>query len=323
MSEKLRSQLVLSHIDLEHLNDKFCSGPTLGIQVSSYVETEETELEILTEAEGESLTSVLINVVDPQSAELATPNAPMEEDIFYMRANHISIAALANDASIKKALIEDVNAVIRSTNSLERAAHHDLLAQIMNDTNVYVHQFYQGENPSNTATIKIWTEKASLQSFLDSGPSQILLRRLGRHGGERPSIEVQRPSNTPLPVITDGHARFTPGFLEPETVVPRIDVSMPTTNRPSVRSPPVSGMPFLYRDPLRKPIAFPAPNKDRDRFRWIHIPFSVTGKTISTDAPRLIGCRLGRTSNESHCKRRAQARTNQQATHGPTMEIAA
>ena len=259
----------------------------MGIQVFSYVETEETQLEVLTEGEGESLTTVAVTVVDSHSAEMTSSNSPMEEELFYMRTDHLGIAALANDGTMRRGMIENIKDVVRATNSDERAAHHELIKTIMNDVNIDVHQFYQVEGREDVTSTRIWSETASFRTFLETGHAQILRRRLGFPEKTEPHNQVSRTGKDDSIQIllspTAENNRRPSIFLDP---VPPV---LPSKPRNKVKENPktanlTSGKfllqpetSILEEKPIHSAHTLPGPSRQRDRFKWIHVPFSVTG----------------------------------------------
>ena len=95
-----------------------------------------------------------------------------------MNANHAGTARLGDDAGMLGEYISDLRKLIRSTNAQERAIHHELIQSIFHQVEIGIHQFYQIEVSAGVMETKIWTEKADLGTFLESGPSTCLRRRL-------------------------------------------------------------------------------------------------------------------------------------------------
>ena len=236
------------------------------------------QLEVLTGSKGEDLTQIEVPVVDPQSAELATSNAPMDEDVFSMRADHVSIAALADDPTTRKAFVADMRSIVRSTNSLERAAHHELISHIMKDVSIDVHRFYKTGNWHNAApSTRIWSGSTNLRNFLEIGPSKVSATRFGGTDGRENSYH--KPLH--LAPIFSQPARFQRGAPR-ITLEPAPTLNTPNEVRDSTESPEDAKR-FLHQPRaqideviLHKP-SIPSPSKQRHRFTWTHVPFSVTG----------------------------------------------
>lgn len=283
MSENLRSQFRLNSDDLEELNDKFSLGTLLGIRISNYLETEESKIDVLTEAEGESLTTVSMSIVGSHSSEMSTASVPIDEEIFHIRANHMGVPKLAEDPLLRKELMEDIRMTIRSTNSDERAAHNDLIRRIFTDVKVDVHQFYQIKSSLNMTATKVWSEQVSLRSYFKSGPSEVLRRRFKpRHTHlPKPSIDIRHASDPPL-VIPKATGVRRPSIMFSTSTESLRDLS-PTLKATKVQRVP---SPRTLLEPeivsphsvsMKHAFTFQAPTEQRDRFVWVHLPCNVTG----------------------------------------------
>lgn len=316
MSEHLRQEFSVQNRDLEILDYKF-GPAALGMKIWSLVETRETQLEVLSTGDvgGETLTPVKLSVVDSRSAVLSTTDVPVEEEeIFRLDATHVGVPRFANDDIIRQRYLEDLARFIQYFSVHEREAHHQLASSIMTDIHVDIHQFYEFGPPGEQekAPFKVWSERPTLRTFLEEGPAQCLRRRFkapveqpDENVQQESSIEFRRPTKIVAPTIV-----VAPPTELPEAIPPRdngTSLSAPVseklasihTRRPSLTprsstepmagnghlapraaSPPVKDDEYRDTDGARrpqKPPTFQLPGSNRDRFRWIHIPYTHAG----------------------------------------------
>ena len=219
MSETLMDELSVQNQDLKFLNHKFASV-SLGIKIWNYFESRETDLKVLTAGDvgGENLTTVSMFIVDPSSARMSTSDVFVEgEELLELNTNHIGTARLADDQKALYQYVDALEALVANTSAHVRAAHHALITSIMTEVRVEVHQFYQVEDAHEIKSIKVWSERPSLQDLLESGPTACLKRRLPptphkdsiANGYFKPVITLDHPTepSTPavtLPAITEG-----------------------------------------------------------------------------------------------------------------------
>lgn len=316
MSEHLRQEFSLQNRDLEILDYRF-GPAALGMKIWSLVETHDTQLEVLSTSDvgGESLTRVDLSLVDVRSAVLSTTDVPVEEeDVIRVSATHVGIPRFANDDKVRRRYLKDLASFVQHFSAQEREAHHQLASSIMNDIHIDVHQFYEFSQPGeqDKAPLKVWSESPTLRTFLEEGPAQCLGRRMRTQVEEpdksvRPksSMEIRRSTEPVAPTIV-----VAPPTELPEAIPPRDDgtsLSAPPpeklanihTRRPSLTpryttepiasnghlAPQAAPQPLKddeYRDidgvrRPQKPPTFQLPSMNRDRFRWIHVPYTHAG----------------------------------------------
>ena len=319
MSEHLRQEFSLQNRDLETLDSRF--GPkSLGMKIWSFVETRETQLEVLSTGDvgGETLTKVKLSIVDSRSAVLSTTDVPVEEEeVIRLNATHVGVPRFANDDSIRRRYLNDLANFIQQFSAQEQEAHRQLALSIMTDIHVGVHQFYEAGPPGGheNGPLKVWEERPTLGEFLEKGPAQCLRRRMRTPVEEhnmnvrpRSSMNFRRSTEPVAPKIV-----VAPPTELPEAIQPRADgnsLSAPAREKPasihtrrpsltprestepierngrlapeaaSTRTTPV--MDDRYRDidderRPQKPPTFQLPSSNRDRFRWIHVPYTHAG----------------------------------------------
>ena len=317
MSEHLRQEFSLQNRDLEILDYQF-GPAALGIKIWSLVETRETQLEVLSTGDvgGESLTSVKLSIVDSRSAVLSTTDVPVEEEeVFRLNATHVGVPRFANDENIRRRYLGDLANFIQHFSAQEREAHHQLASSIMTDIHVDVHQFYEFGVPGEPekAPLKVWSERPTLRTFLKEGPARCLRRRI-RTPMEEPDQNVRPKSSMEIRRLTEPVAPtivVAPPTELPESIPPRddgISLSAPLpkkpasihTRRPSLTPrgsteamarnrhlapqaapPPVKDEECRDIDGVRRPQRAPTfqlPSSNRDRFRWIHVPYTEESK---------------------------------------------
>lgn len=316
MSEHLRQEFSLQNRDLEILDYRF-GPAALGMKIWSLVETHETQLEVLSTGDvgGETLTPVNLSIVDSRSAVLSTTDVPVEEEeIFRLKATHVGVARFANDDIVRRRYLKDLARFIQRFSVHEREAHHQLASSIMTDIHVDIHQFYEFGAPGEQekAPLRVWSERPTLRTFLEDGPAQCLRRRF-KAPVEQPNeneppeslSDFRRSSKPVAPTIV-----VAPPTELPEAIPPRDDgtsLSAPIpeklasihTRRPSLTPgpsrepmagnghlapraapPPVRDDEYRDIDGVRrpqKPPTFQLPSSNRDRFRWIHVPYTHAG----------------------------------------------
>lgn len=199
-------------MDRERLNYEFAVA-AIGIKIYSYVETHDTQLEVLStiDTSGESLVDVGLCVVDSRSAKLGSADVPVEdEEVVELNSTHTGAPRFTKEPGLKDLLIDELRQFLQSFTAEERASYDALSASILRDVKVDVHQFYQTGVKGDLASTKILTGHPSLKDFLDVGPSKCLEKRLDKagakeremaNGSNKPAIKVRHPSEPDHPVI--------------------------------------------------------------------------------------------------------------------------
>ena len=212
MSEKLRDDFSLHNMDRERLNYEFAVA-AIGIKIYSYVETHDTQLEVLStiDTSGESVVDVGLCIVDSRSAKLGSADVPVEdEEVVDLSCTHTGAPKFTKEPGLRDLLIEELTYFLQSFSVEERTAYDALSASILRDVKVDVHQFYQTGVKGDLASTKILTGHPSLRDFFDVGPSKCLERRLDKagakerglvNGSNKPEIKVRHPSEPDHPVI--------------------------------------------------------------------------------------------------------------------------
>ena len=313
MSEHLRQEFSLQNQELEILDYKF--GPAaLGMKIWSLVETRETQLELLSasEVDGVALTTINLSIVDSRSAVLSTSDVPVEEEeVFALSATHVEVPQLANDDKVRRKYLKDLRRFLQNFSAPEREAHQALASSIMTDIHVDVHQFYEFATLGEPAPLKVWSERPTLREFLEKGPAKCLERRFQRSAEiEAPKVNGRPTSTTrfqepPAPTIVVAPPTELPEAIPSREEAPLLSappVKVPATihtRRPSMtprgstESISTSANLALQvvqptkkdnegrdideaRSP-QKPQTFQLPSLNRDRFRWIHVPYTHAG----------------------------------------------
>lgn len=317
MSEHLRQEFSVQNRDLEILDYKFgpaALGMKIWSLVETR-ETQLKVLST-GDVGGETLTPVKLSIVDSRSAVLSTTDVPVEEEeIFRLDATHVGVPRFANDDIIRRRYLEDLAEFIQHFSVHEREAHHQLASSIMTDIHVDIHQFYEfgPSGEQEKAPLKVWSERPTLRTFLEEGPAQCLRRRFkasveqpDENGQPDSSTEVRRSTKAVAPTIVVAPPTELPEAIPPRddrtSLTARVSEKLTTihTRRPSLTprpstepimtgnghlapqaaSPPVKE--FEYQDidsarPPQKPPTYQLPSSNRDRFRWIHIPYTHAG----------------------------------------------
>ena len=228
MSERLRRDLGLRNPGLEVLNDRFIAAAA-GVKILTYFEIQRTDLKILftNSRDGETLTYICRILVDRRSARLSTADPPAEdEEIAALNTTHIGAPKFTNERNIHDRFLEKITDLIQNFNAEDRMAYLTLGSNIMANTFVDVHQFYQSEVNGDIALMKIWSERPSLKTFFEIGPTKCLemkLRGLGRidsstnrpldpSSKSMPKITVALASKTENEVLPKKNAINTPPF---------------------------------------------------------------------------------------------------------------
>ena len=213
MSERLRENLTLQNQELKNLNYNFAKN-IIGVKIFSYVETRDTQLDVLSSSDGsgESLTLLSLCVVDSRSAILNSADVPVdEEEVVYLSTTHAGSPHFEGAGASCAAFVLKITSFIRSFDAEERAAYHRLTSSIMNDIHVDVHQFYEKRDPKTGSSIKVWSEYPSLQDFFDLGPRECLKARLSEtdrrkqempNGNVRPNLKISPATEPIAPTIT-------------------------------------------------------------------------------------------------------------------------
>ncbi|KAL8824737.1 MAG: hypothetical protein Q9191_004855 [Dirinaria sp. TL-2023a] len=211
MPERLRRSFSLQNPKRELLNYRFAHA-AIGVKISSYVEKQDTKLEVLStiESGGESVVEVNQCVVDNRSAKLGNADVAVdEEEVIDLNTTHTGSARFTKEKTLRDLYIDSIVFFLESSSAKERAAYDDLNSRIQQDLKVDVHQFYQPGGRGQSAPTKILTGHPSLKDFFDFGPEECLRRRLltGKRGHSlangvpNPAIKVRHPSEPENPVI--------------------------------------------------------------------------------------------------------------------------
>lgn len=248
MSERLRGDFSLHNPDRERLNYEFAVA-AIGIKIYSYVETQDTQLEVLStiDTSGESVVDVGLCIVDSRSAKLGSADVPVEEEeVMDLNCTHTGAPRFTKEDSLKELLVDELVSLAQSFSIEERAAYDTLNASIMKEVKVEIHQFYQTGVKGDLASTKILTGRPSLRDFFEDGPSRCLERRLdeaGAHkrslvnGSSKPAIKIRHPSEPDHPIIkldraaTDGPERENDKYARRSSVA-TLSLSAPTVEVP-------------------------------------------------------------------------------------------
>ena len=142
MSERLREDFSLHNPDRERLNYEFAVA-AIGIKIYSYVETRDTQLEVLStiDTSGESVVDVGLCIVDSRSAKLGSADVPVEEeDIMDLNCTHTGAPRFMKEDSLKELLVDELVSFAQSFSIEERTAYDTLNANIMKEVKVDIHQ---------------------------------------------------------------------------------------------------------------------------------------------------------------------------------------
>ena len=240
MAETLRQDFSLQNKSRELLNYKF-SQAAIGIKIYSYVEKQDTRLQVLSTIDtgGESIVEVNLCVVDNRSAKLGNVDVPVEEEeVIDLNCTHTGVARFTKEENLQKLYIDELVFFIESFSVEERTAYDKLNDDILNDVRLDVHQFYQTGAKGELASTKIISGHPSLKFFFDFGPTECLRRRLetgkkgitSRNGVSKPAIRIRHPSEPANPVIKV-HAHD-------DNIAPD-DVRKPSTHGSSLAAPTV------------------------------------------------------------------------------------
>lgn len=309
MPQRLRQEFSLKNPDLELLNYRF-AVTAIGVKVYSYIETRDTELQVLStgDSAGETLTSISLCIVDGRSAKLGTTDIPVEdEEVIPLNSTHTGAPKFSGEDILHDLFIDELASLIQGFSADERAAYQNLTSGIMTDLKVDIHQFYESRNAGKPTSMKVWSEYPSLKLFFDLGPTACLDRRLDKLGSEKqglpngiskPKIEIEYPA----PTI---NVAFAPPdesqMLRKQTSLQILTIPNPTeppkifhqrrpplspsasfeSERPSHLSPhqPIKGnnnensYPKSHEEkPLQHRATYKLPSQASDRFKWIHVP---------------------------------------------------
>lgn len=276
MSERLRGDFSLRNPDKEHLNYgerlnyEFVAVAALGIKIYSYVETKDTQLNVLStiDTSGESVVDIGMCIVDSRSAKLSSSDVPVEkEDVMELNCTHTGVPRFTKEDSLKELLVEELVSFAGSFSIEERAIHDELKDSIMRDVKVEVHQFYQTGAKGDLASTKILTGRPSLKDFFEDGPSRCLDRRLDKagtqersmaNGSNNPAIRIRHPSEPDQPIIkldraaSDGPQKENSDKNTRRSSVPTLSLFAPTAEMPDsihTKRPPTTRRPSLTVEP--------------------------------------------------------------------------
>ena len=299
MPPRLRQDFSLKSSYLEGLNDIFVNA-AVGVKIYNYIETQETQLEVLTtlattDAEGEHLISVSLTVVDRQSARLSTADLPIEEEVVFELNTTHSRAPRLNGPDVFDRFAVELDTLIRNFSADECNAYQELSTSIMSDVTVDIHQFYQTSTENEpAASMKVWSEYPSLKAFFDQGPTKCLKKRLQRFGDvERPLTNgIPNPKIEIEPAAPTIKIALVPDTEDTSSPKPQPTLSLPISEPPEIihtRRPsfltanaqakiPAKITNVKFQDPkVLQHATFKAPSPFADQFKWIHIPFTHCG----------------------------------------------
>ena len=327
MSEHLREGFAVQNYELERLNCRF-GAAALGIKIWTYVEHSNTMLQVLipSDAGGKTLRLDQFLVVNRRSATLSTSDMLIEEEeVFHLSTDHMGVAQFGNEEAVRDRYCRDLKDIICNISAQDRAAHHALTTSIMTGIRVNVHQFYQIDIPTGSTAMTIWSEYPTLKKFLDVGPSECLKKRLPtlrlpdqpvmngvpklsiqlRHASEpvAPTTSVAPPgedtSNSPTQLKASG--LVDPPFPSPKTISTRgpslgvesAEKTITSHLKPMVALPTLPGT-TTYPDAdqarrPQRPLTFQFPSKERNRFRWVHVPYTNAGWVPVSNLHNRIG----------------------------------
>lgn len=289
MPGRLRQDLSLKNPYLEELNEIFVNA-AIGVKIYSYIETQDTELEVLTttSVEGENLISVGLTIVDGRSARLSTADLSVEDESIVESNTTHSKAPRFKDQKAFDYFISELSALILNFSADDCIAYQELSTSIMANVKVDVHQFYQTSTEKEpVASMKVWSEYSSLKTFFDQGPTKCLKKRLEKfEQDEKPLINGNpKPTEHAAPTIKIALAADTKNTISPKSKptlsLPTSEPSKISDTRHSLTNPG-----FLRADALVKleedkapqsAPTFKAPTPFSDKFKWIHIPFTHCG----------------------------------------------
>lgn len=301
MPQRLRQDLSLRNPYLEGLNDIFVNA-AIGVKIYSYIETQDTELEVLTttNAEGENLISVGLTVVDGRSARLSTADLPIEDELVVELNTTHSGAPRFKDQDVFEHFVSQLDALICNFSADDCNAYQELTTSIMTNVKVDIHQFHQvftDKEPG--ASMKVWSEYPSLKTFFDQGPTKCLKKRLEKfkqdekplvNGNPKPTIEIEHVSpdiiidlapNTNDPLSQKAEPMLSLPTSEPSKIIhtrrPSLNSELLTANAPAKISVKTTNVKFQDTKPPQSAPTFTGPSPSSDRFKWIHIPFTHCG----------------------------------------------
>lgn len=296
MPRRLRQDFSLKNAYLEELNERFVNA-AIGVKIYSYIETQDTELEVLTtlattDVEGENLISVGLTVVDGRSARLSTADLPIEDELIFELDTTHSGATRFKDRDVFERFVTELDVLIRNFSADECNAYQELSASIMTDVTVDVHQFYQiSTDTEPAASMKVWSEYPSLKTFLDQGPTKCLKKRLeifqkdeesSTNGTLNPTIEIEHVAPTiKIALVPDAEETTLSKPQSMLSLPPTKASKIEHTRRPSLNSDflMANARPRDSEDkkPPQPVPTFKAPSTFSDQFKWIHVPFTHCG----------------------------------------------
>ena len=252
------------------------------------MESTDTNLLVLSrdDSGGETLIPIRLCVVDSRSGKLSSPEAPFEdEEVIQLNTTHVGAPRFTDERTLYNFYIDEITNFVKGFSSEERDLHHALNHDIMNNTEVDVHQFYVAGPQGESGSMKIITAHPSLQTFLEVGPSKCMEARVrgtdqmdekSRNGSARPAIEF-RPASEPAHInptltITSVESDETSGDADRADSYPKL--SVPTvpppksihTRRPSltVEMPDSQSSGHLTAPKPNKKVAFSNSAADKD-----------------------------------------------------------
>ena len=283
------------------------------------METTDTNLLVLSrdDSGGETLIPIRLCVVDSRSGKLSSPEAPFEdEEVIPLNTTHVGAPRFTDERTLYDFYMDEITSFVKGFSSEERDLHHALNRDIMNNTEVDVHQFYVAGTQGESGSMKIITAHPSLQTFLEVGPSKCMEARVrgtdqmdekSRNGSARPAIEF-RPASEPAPTLTitsvesdetssdtsraDPHPKLSvPNVPPPKSIHtrrPSLTVEMPDSQSSGHLTAPKPNKRVAFsnsaadkdteqgRRPQRAHL-FQLPSASSERFKWIHVPFTHAG----------------------------------------------
>ena len=287
MSKNLRLDFLWRNTKLETLNYKFAIR-AVGVKIYSYVESSDTSLKVLTTNNSghETLTTVRRCIVDSFSGKLSTSEVPVEdEEVIQLNTTHIGTPRFQGEDILYGYYIDEITISVKRFSAEERAAYHALDDDVMTQTKVDIHQFYEFGSRAGTESLKIMSAYPCLRTFLEIGPSRCIDERLQgldteetfeSNTSRRPRIEFRLASEPAAPTLafnTAGTDKTSnvPSQAKSTTSLVAPTVSLPQTARTRRQSITIVEDPGSPRHLKPKPTKFVQSGEDTSNKDKTHI----------------------------------------------------
>lgn len=283
-----------------------------GVQLFSYYETRETELEVLLSGnrKGGALAparscEVSLCVVNDRSARLSATDSSIEdESVFELNTTHVDTPNLIDQNGIR-GFIDIIDTLIKNFSVAQRDHHKRLNSKIMKKVLVDIHQLYQSREP---ALMKVWSVKPSLEEFFHKGPTKCLDGSIieSKSNYKAPTngiVEPTREIELTVPSIEITLADSSEEMASPvqkstsslfssesknlsgkRTPHPLLDDNFSSIKRPDHSGPakvPTNSVNLPASDEIQgapqHPPTYQISTSPVDLFKWIHIPFTHSG----------------------------------------------